>query len=109
MKDELSQIRKETSEQTSFLETKLNKSSEDYGSNLEDLINKSETFKSAIDDVINKLEVQTLISTKTDSRLAENEKWISELKTNLNSLISESDLLKLNLKQYQVRTIPNYR
>jgi regulator of replication initiation timing len=39
---------------------------------------------------------------KLDSRLAETEKWVSELKSSLSSLISESDLIKLNLKNYQV-------
>ena len=48
--------------------------------------------------------LETLNSTgkKMDSRLAETEKWVSELKSNVNSVISESDVIKLNLKNYQV-------
>jgi len=104
LNDDLARMKTETSEQISFLETKFMKSTEDHGSNLKDLIDKSETNKSAIDEVIKQFEIQNLSSDKMDLRLTEDEKWMAELKTNLNGLISESDLIKLNFKRYQVTT-----
>jgi len=66
--------------------------------NLNSLAKKFEDNKSEINDLLKKSETQNI---DIGDRLAESEKWMSELKTNLSFLISESDLIKANLKKYQ--------
>ncbi len=90
-----------------MLELKLKKMKEDETSNLNTLAKKFEDNKSEINELLKKSEAQI------GGRLTESEKLMSELKTNLSFLISESDLIKANLKKYQDGfeqvTIPNSR
>ena len=88
-------MKSETSELRNTLELKLKKMKEDETCNLNSLAKKFEDNKSEINDLLKTQNVQI------GGRLSESDKWMSELKTNLSFLISESDLIKANLKKYQ--------
>jgi len=98
LKDEMSVFKDETSQKL--------KGFEEMNSSLVELGKKVDTSKGNIQEMIQILETLNSTGKKMDTRLTEAEKWVSELKTNLNSVISESDVIKLNLKNYQVTVLP---
>ena len=85
-----------------MIDLRLKTLNEDIISNLSCLTKNLEQNKSDIDDLFEKFENQICENVRSESRLSESERWMGEMKTNLTFLISESDLIRGNLKKYQV-------
>ena len=91
-----------------MIDLRLKTLNQDVSSNLSSLTKTNETNKSDIEDLIEKFDNQISENVSSEARLSESERWMGEMKTNLSFLISESDLIRGNLKKYQVHFLGNY-
>ena len=98
---EVESAKVETSQKIAEVESKLTNCFEDHSLKMVDQGKKIDANKLSIQELIQILETLNTTGKKMDTRLSETEKWVSELKTTVNSVISESDVIKLNLKNYQ--------
>jgi hypothetical protein len=85
-----------------MIDLRLRTVNEEITSNLRCLTKNVDRNKSDVDDLFEKFDNQICENVRSESRLSESERWMGEMKTNLSFLISESDLIRGNLKKYQV-------